>query len=242
MTKGPTTVDEAVAVQLELRARVVTDVPLARRPKLVAGVDVAYAEGSNLVAGAVVVLDFDTLTPVETATASGVAEFPYVPGLLAFREMPMLERALAKLSVTPDLLVCDGYGIAHPRRFGLASHLGVVTGIAAFGVGKTAFIGTHGVVGAERGSWAELVDGDEVLGRVLRTRTKVKPVFVSPGHLIDVESSAEITLALSPDYRLPETTRLADSASRAALRLARLRLDRGDGDRGDDVAHGGAAG
>ncbi|GIH09546.1 endonuclease V [Rhizocola hellebori] len=209
---------EAVAVQLRLRERVVTDAPLGRAPRLVAGVDVAYAEGSDLVAGAVVVLELDTLAVVETVTAIGVAGFPYVPGLLAFREIPVLEEALSKLTVTPDLLVCDGYGIAHPRRFGLASHLGVVTGIAAFGVGKTAFIGTHGQVGADRGSWAPLVDGDEIVGRVLRTQKNVKPVFVSPGHLIDVEGSAEITLRLSPKYRLPETTRHADSACRAALK------------------------
>ena len=101
---------------------------------------------------------------VETVTAVGTAGFPYVPGLLAFREIPVLEDALAKLSVTPDLLVCDGYGIAHPRRVGLASHLGVVTGIAAFGVGKTAFIGTYGEVGADRGSWAPLVDGMRLWG------------------------------------------------------------------------------
>jgi deoxyribonuclease V len=116
--------------------------------------------------------------------------------------------------------VCDGYGIAHPRRFGLASHLGVVTGIPSFGVGKTAFVGTYGEVGAERGSWTPLVDGEEILGRVLRTQNGVRPVFVSPGHLIDVEGSAEITLRLSPKYRLPETTRLADQASRAALKAA----------------------
>jgi deoxyribonuclease V len=209
---------EAVAVQVELRGRVVTDVPLGREPKLVAGVDVAYAEDSDLVAGAVVVLDYDTLTVAEAVTAAGRAGFPYVPGLLAFREIPVLEAALAKLLVTPDLLVCDGYGIAHPRRFGLASHLGVVTGIPAFGVGKTAFIGSYGEVGSERGSWVPLVDGEEIVGRVLRTQKNVKPVFVSPGHLIDIEGSAEITLRLSPKYRLPETTRHADSASRAALK------------------------
>ena len=147
----PGSAAEAVAVQVGLRERVVTDVPLGREPRLVAGVDVAYAEDSDLVAGAVVVLEFDTLAVVETVTAVGTAGFPYVPGLLAFREIPVLEDALAKLSVTPDLLVCDGYGIAHPRRVGLASHLGVVTGIAAFGVGKTAFIGTYGEVGV--GTW-----------------------------------------------------------------------------------------
>jgi deoxyribonuclease V len=166
----------------------------------------------------VVVLEFDTLAVVETVTAAGVAGFPYVPGLLAFREIPVLQDALAKLTVIPELLVCDGYGIAHPRRCGLASHLGVVTGIPAFGVGKTAFIGTYGEVGVDRGSWAPLVDGVEIVGRVLRTQKNVKPVFVSPGHLIDVEGSAEITLRLSPKYRLPETTRLADQACRAALK------------------------
>lgn len=189
---------------------------------MVAGVDVAYASSVSptLVAAAVVVLSFPSLSVVTSATASGVSEFPYVPGLLAFRELPFVLAALADLDATPDVIVCDGYGIAHPRRFGLASHLGVLTGIPCFGVGKTAFIGTHSTVDSRRGAWSSLVDGSDVIGAAVRTQPGVKPVYVSAGHLIDLPSAIELTLELAPNYRLPETTRQADRLSRSALQMA----------------------
>jgi deoxyribonuclease V len=162
----------------------------------------------------------DTLEVVETAVLHGEATFPYVPGLLAFREAPILLEVLGKLRTGPDVLVCDGYGIAHPRRFGLASHLGVLTGIPSFGVGKTAFIGTHSPVDDPRGSVADLVDGSEIIGAAVRTQSGVKPVYVSAGHLVDLPSAVALTLELSPRYRLPETTRLADRLSRNALQMA----------------------
>ncbi|HCT81419.1 MAG TPA: endonuclease V [Micromonosporaceae bacterium] len=186
-------------------------------PKTVAGLDVSYAAGSSRVVAAAVVLELATLAVVDQATAAGTVSFPYVPGLLAFREVPHLLDALGKLKVAPDVLVCDGYGIAHPRRFGLACHVGVLTGLPSFGVAKTPFTTHYSTPGPDRGDWSELRDGDELLGRVLRTRYRTKPVFVSVGHRIGLDEATRLTLALTPKYRLPETTRLADQLSRREL-------------------------
>lgn len=220
----PTTEADAIALQLELRAHVVTDgVALDRPPRFVAGVDVAYRSEHTLdgpIAGAAVVIDLDDMSTVDAVAVGGTAPFPYRPGLLGFREVPILAEVLGKLGGVPDVVVCDGYGIAHPRRFGLACHLGLVVELPTFGVAKTSFVGTHGRVAAERGSGADLLDDHgTVVGRVVRTQDDVKPIFSSPGHLVDVATSAELTLRLSPapGYRLPETTRRADRASRDAL-------------------------
>ncbi|MGY0236163.1 endonuclease V [Longispora urticae] len=213
------TLEEAVALQKELRHRVEVS-PGPTSPRTVAGLDVAYAEGSDRVAAAVVVLDSTSLLPVRQATAAGVATFPYVPGLFAFRELPTLLEALGKLSIVPDVLVCDGQGLAHPERFGLACHVGLETGLPTIGVAKTLFVGTYDEPGDNRGDWSPLVDDGEVIGRVLRTRAGVKPVFVSVGHLYDLDTATELTLALTPKYRLPETTRAADQLSRLALRAS----------------------
>jgi len=207
---------EAERIQDQLRQRLLrTDCP---PPSLAAGLDVSYAKGSDRVAAAAVVIDVATLEVRETAIVHGAASFPYVPGLLAFREVPVLLAALEKLATRPDVLVCDGYGIAHPRRFGLACHIGVLTDLPSFGVAKTPFRATADEPGADRGAWSPLVDGGEVLGRAVRTRAGVKPVFVSVGHRITLDRATELTLRLSPRFRLPETTRQADSLSRAALR------------------------
>jgi deoxyribonuclease V len=211
------TEDEARAQQERLRPLVRAQGVRAADVRLIAGADVAYAKDECVVAGAVVVLDAQTLRVVDSATAVRPVEFPYVPGLLAFREIPALLDALASLRVRPDAVVCDGYGVAHPRRFGLACHLGVVADIATFGVAKTAFIGEYEQPGPQRGAWSALTDGAETIGRVLRTRDGIKPVFVSAGHRIDLESAAELTLALTAGCRLPETTRHADRLSRSAL-------------------------
>ena len=207
----------AIAEQERLRSLVEPTGDLPTDLRLVAGVDVSYAKDADLVAGAVVVLDRSTLEVVDSAIAMRKVDFPYLPGLLAFREIPALLDAFDKLETTPELLVCDGYGLAHPRRFGLACHLGVVTGIAAFGVAKTAFIGTGEAPGLARGDTSDLLDGEEVIGRVLRTQHGVKPVFVSVGHKIDLARATSMTLELTPSYRLPQTTRLADQMSRRAL-------------------------
>lgn len=216
----PRTESEALAVQDALRGRVVLrdEAPAPGAPgSLVAGVDVAYDDERDLVAAAAVVLDAATLTVVDRATARGHVVFPYVPGLLAFREVPAVLDALRGLRRAPDLVVCDGYGLAHPRRLGLASHLGVHTGLPTLGVAKSPFVFRHGDVGEERGDAAPLLDGTEEVGRALRTRQGIKPVFVSVGHRLTLDAACAHTLHLARHFRLPETTRHADALCRKAL-------------------------
>jgi deoxyribonuclease V len=213
----PTTVAEAVALQERLRHRVSAVDSRPGPVRTVAGVDVAYDRASSRIAAAVVVLDYTTLEVVQTSTALSTATFPYEPGLFAFRELPAVVEALRGLSVDPDLLVCDGHGLAHPRRFGLACHLGVLTGIPTFGVAKTVFIGEFAPPATRRGSWSPLIVDTDVVGAALRTRSGVKPVFVSVGHRISLDTAREHTLTLCTQYRLPETTRQADRLSRTTL-------------------------
>ncbi|MFE9598768.1 endonuclease V [Streptomyces hokutonensis] len=217
----PATEEQARAVQDELRERVVTDEPgPPPRTGQVTGVDVAYDDERDVVVAAAVVLDAADLTVVAEATAVGTVSFPYVPGLLAFREIPTVLAALDALPCRPGLVVCDGYGLAHPRRFGLASHLGVLTGLPTIGVAKNPFTFTYDDPGIPRGSVSPLrADADEV-GRALRTREGVKPVFVSVGHRVTLDNACAHALALTPEYRLPETTRRADALCRRALREA----------------------
>jgi deoxyribonuclease V len=213
----PTTAEAAEALQLRLRDQVDTAGPGPRAPRTVAGLDVAYAEDSSRLAAAVVVLDAGTLETVECAVAKGTTSFPYVPGLFAFRELPTLLDALESLETTPDLLICDGHGRAHPRRFGLASHLGLITGVPSIGVAKNHFVGDYTPPGPERGDFSPLIDDGEIVGRVLRTRTGVRPVFVSAGHGVDLDTVTARVLDMCPAYRLPETTRRADALCRSAL-------------------------
>jgi deoxyribonuclease V len=215
--KVPSSVEEAVRLQVELAPSVVRSAPPGFAPRTAAGLDVAYATDSPLVAAAVVTVSVATGEALESATAVAEAEFPYVPGLFAFRELPALLEAFARLTVTPDLLVADGHGLAHPRRFGLACHLGVETGLPAIGVAKTP-MGRYAAPGQARGARTPLVDGDDEVGAALRTQPDVKPVFVSIGHLMDLDTACAQVLALAPRYRLPETTRRADHLSRRTLR------------------------
>lgn len=223
MTTFPTPVDEAEAraVQDALRARVVLDEP-GPPPGTghVTGVDVAYDDERDVVVAAAVVLDGATLDVVAEATAVGRVAFPYVPGLLAFREIPTVLAALESLTVDPGLVVCDGYGLAHPRRFGLASHLGVLTRLPVIGVAKNPFTFTFEEPGPRRGDWSPLLDGEEEVGRALRTQDGVKPVFVSVGHRTGLDNACAHTLLLARDFRQPETTRRADALCRKALRAA----------------------
>ncbi|WP_128380465.1 endonuclease V [Streptomyces cavernae] len=217
----PATEDEARAVQDALRGRVVLDEP-GPPPGTgrVTGVDVAYDDERDVVAAAAVVLDAATLDVLAEATKVGRISFPYVPGLLAFREIPTVLAALGELPCDPGLVVCDGYGIAHPRRFGLASHLGVLTGWPTIGVAKNPFIFSYEEPGAARGSGTPLLAGTEEVGRALRTRDGVKPVFVSVGHRVNLDVACAHTLRLTSGYRLPESTRRADALCRRALREA----------------------
>lgn len=180
---------------------------------LVAGLDVHYHGNDDLTA-AVVVLDATTLAPVERVAVHGKVAFPYVPGLFAFRELPTLIEALERLTVTPDLLVCDGHGLAHPRGFGLACHLGVLTGLPALGVAKTPFVGKHEPPGQDRGSWTPIIHEGTTVGRALRTQLNTKPVYVSQGHRVTLDTATSQTLHLTPRHRLPEPIRHADHLAR----------------------------
>lgn len=203
----------ARAIQAELRQRLVIENeigPVAR----VAGVDVGF-EDKITARAAAVVLSFPGLEVLDSAVARRKVSFPYIPGYLSFREVPAILSALARLRELPDLILCDGQGYAHPRRFGLACHLGVITDIASIGVAKTRLIGTHRKVGARKGNWAYLSDNGEKIGAVLRTRFNTNAVYVSVGHKVTLRQAMGYTLACCPRYRLPETTR-------AAHRLASL--------------------
>ncbi|HWU06438.1 MAG TPA: endonuclease V [Streptomyces sp.] len=212
---------EARAVQDALRARVVLDEP-GPPPGTgrVTGADVAYDDERDLVVAAAVVLDAATPEAVAESTAHGRVTSPYVPGLLAFREIPAVLAALEGLPVDPGLVVCDGHGRARPRGFGLAGHLGVLTGLPVIGVAKNPFTFRHEQPGPRRGDSTPLLDGDEEVGRALRTQSATKPVFVSVGHRTGLDNACAHTLAPARDLRQPETTRRADALCRAALREA----------------------
>jgi deoxyribonuclease V len=208
---------EAVAVQRRLAASVRV-APPRRRLRLVAGVDAAFSRDGRRCIGGVVLWDLEEGAVAERHVAFERLAFPYVPGLLSFREAPALVAALRKLRRDPDILLCDGHGLAHPRRFGIACHLGVLADLPSAGCAKSRLIGSHGDPAARRGSRQPLRDGDEIVGAVLRTRTGVKPVFVSVGHRCDLASVERLVLACGGGYRLPEPTRLADQLVAAAKR------------------------
>jgi deoxyribonuclease V len=218
---------EAIALQARLSRKVERADRLGEIDH-VAGVDVGFEFDGRVARAAVAVLAFPSLELADCAVARLPVSFPYVPGLLSFREIPVVLAALALLRVTPDVLLCDGQGIAHPRRCGLASHLGLVTGLPSVGVAKTRLVGEHREPAARRGSRASLLDRGEVVGAVLRTRTGVKPLFVSIGHRVSLETAIRVVLACTTRYRLPETTRWAHRlASGPAADTARLVASRG---------------
>ncbi|MCA9605705.1 MAG: deoxyribonuclease V [Myxococcales bacterium] len=207
--RPPCDVAEAEALQRAWAGDVETEDRLGE-VRRVAGVDVAYEKGGDRVFAAVVVLDAETLAPVERATHVARATFPYVPGLFSFRELPPLLECFAALDRPPDLVVCDGQGRAHPRRFGLACHLGLLFDLPTIGCAKTRLIGEHATPAAPRGSEAPLLDDGEPIGTVLRTRDGVRPLYVSIGHRVSLTTARDWVLRLSPRFRLPETTRAAD--------------------------------
>ena len=196
----------------ELQARLAGRVETADRlgpVSRVAGVDVGFEDSGRIARAAVAVLSWPGLALEASATARMPVTFPYVPGLLSFRELPALLAAWKRLAVLPDLVLCDGQGIAHPRRMGFASHLGLWLDIPTIGVAKTRLIGSHGPAPAGKGGWTPLLDDDEVIGPALRSRAGCKPLFVSVGHRVSLASAVAWTLACTTRYRLPETTRQA---------------------------------
>ncbi|MEM8830947.1 MAG: deoxyribonuclease V, partial [Cyanobacteria bacterium P01_G01_bin.19] len=174
------------------------------------GIDIGFEDRYRISKAAVAVLSYPQLELVETAIARIPTAFPYVPGYLSFREIPAILAALPQIKQTPDLILCDGQGYAHPRRFGLACHLGVLLDIPIIGVAKSRFIGEHEEIPLEKGSWQPLKDGDETIGVVLRSRTNVKPIYVSIGHKISLPTGIDYVMGCITKYRLPETTRWAD--------------------------------
>ena len=204
----PTVPAQAIALQKELRALVITEDDLGE-VSTVAGLDVGPQTNAGMIRGAVAALSFPDLRMADQAVAYRAAMLPYIPGLLSFREVPALLGALQKLCVRPDLLLCDGQGLAHPRRFGIACHLGVLTGIPSIGVAKSLLVGEHEPVPVKRGAWRPLLHKGEVVGAALRTRAGRAPVYVSIGHRVSLETAIHYTLACAPRYRLPETTRAA---------------------------------
>ncbi|MFQ5579964.1 MAG: deoxyribonuclease V [Nitrospiria bacterium] len=211
---------EAVQIQHRLRPKLILN-RAPKKIKMIAGIDVSFQRGSNRLYAAIVVLGLDqdnskqrSMKPSpfhvdEKVTASLEVDFPYIPGLLSFREIPVVLKAWEKLKTRPDCLICDGQGIAHPRRFGLAAHLGLIVDLPTIGCGKTRLVGLYREPGPVRGAYAPLVDRGETIGRVLRSRERVKPLFISPGHMMTQERAMEVILSCQRGYRLPEPTRLA---------------------------------
>ena len=202
---------DAVQLQRALAHKVRTE-SLTQPVQHMAGVDVSIR--GDRFRTAIAVISYPDLDLVEEVTAEGEVPFPYIPGLLSFREMPAILPALEQLTTVPDVFMTDSQGLAHPRRFGLACHLGVWLGRPAFGVAKTRFIGHHEELPLEKGSAVDLLDNSECIGRVVRTRGGVKPVYVSIGHRITLDQAVALTLGSAPKYKIPEPTRLAHLISK----------------------------
>ncbi len=200
----------ARAIQERLRERVVASDRLGP-VRRVAGADVSFDKRAPFLFAAVVVMDAETFEVTETAGVRGPARFPYVPGYLSFRELPAVLAAFARLRQRPDLIVADGHGLAHPRRFGLACHLGVLLDVPTLGCAKSRLVGEHREPGPRRGAHTRLLDAGEVIGEAVRTRAGVKPVYVSVGHRVSLPTARRWALRLAPRYRLPEPSRAAHS-------------------------------
>ena len=201
--------EEAKRIQQQLSKQVIIKDRL-EAVNYVAGVDVGFRDNYTKTKAAVAILSLPQLTLVESQTAVIPTTFPYVSGFLSFREIPAILKALEKLTVMPDLMLCDGQGIAHPRRLGIASHLGVLIDVPTIGVAKSRLVGKHEEIPVEKGCWKPLVEHQEVIGAVLRSRTNVKPIYISIGHKISLPTALNYVMACLTKYRLPETTRWAD--------------------------------
>jgi len=209
--------EEAVRIQRKLAGQIcLSPFPVAYRH--VAGADLAYSKRDNTLFAAVVVQEYPSGEQVFSLSEKGEATFPYIPSLLSFREIPLLIRLFENLPVTPDVVICDGQGLAHPRRFGLACHIGLLLDVPSIGCAKSRLVGEYEEPGAARGCSSPLVYKGSIVGAVVRTRDNVKPVFVSPGHKVDVETAVRVVLETSRGYRLPEPTRMAHLLSQKAKR------------------------
>ena len=206
------TVTEAREVQKQLAVKIRRTGKVSAL-RLIAGVDVSARKIGGMGTGSAVVLEYPGLSIIEARVVQGKLGFPYIPGLLSFREAPLILKAYRELSVKPDLIMVDGQGIAHQRRFGLASHLGLLLDTPTIGCAKSRLCGSHDVPGDERGSFADLVDSGESIGAVVRTKSGTKPLYVSVGHKIDLQDAIYWVLECSRGYRLPEPTRLAHRAA-----------------------------
>ena len=199
---------QAIALQKQLSGRVAREDRIGA-VRHVAGIDVGFEENGQVTRAAVAVLSFSELELVDSVVAREETRFPYIPGLLSFREAPAVLNAFARLRIKPDLLLYDGQGIAHPRRLGIASHVGLFLDLPSIGVAKTRLTGEHGRAPAGKGDWTPLTDGEETIGAVLRTRVNVKPLYISIGHRVSLETALHYVMACVTRYRLPETTRWA---------------------------------
>lgn len=201
---------EAVEIQKRLKKQIKLRFPYRDfNNKLIAGADVSYEKKTDMFYAGVVLFELQTMQKIEEAFVSGKAEFPYIPGLLSFRESPLLLKAFSKLKNRPNIIIFDGQGIAHPRGIGIASHIGLILDTPSIGCAKTRLVGEYDEVGNEVGDYSRLLIKDKTVGVVLRTRKNVKPVFISPGHKIDILTSIDIVLKSHGGYRLPEPTRQA---------------------------------
>jgi deoxyribonuclease V len=212
------TPQEAVARQRALRDRVVLRAPVAFTPRLVAGLDLSMDRGSPIGFAGMVVIEQPTMRTVDEVSIAAPLTFPYVSGLLSFRELPLLADVWARRGVTPDVLIFDGQGIAHPRRFGVACHGGLLFDRPSIGCAKSILVGEHAPLPPERGARAPLVHRGETVGMAIRLRAHVAPVYVSPGHLIDLETAVAVVESVSAGFREPETTRRAHQLVNAARR------------------------
>lgn len=208
--RWPTMSAEAIALQQALAPQVILEDRTPDPIRFVAGVDAGFEDEDKTTRAAVVVLSFPDLSPVDEVLVRRPTTFPYVPGLLSFREVPAVLAALDQLKIDPDIILCDGQGIAHPRRFGIACHLGVICRLPTIGVAKSRLVGIHGEVPPQKGAWVPLTDREEQIGAVLRSRVNTKPLYISPGHWVTLERAIDLVLQCTPKYRLPETTRYAD--------------------------------
>lgn len=202
------TAEAAIVIQQELRQDVITQDQFGA-VNYVAGIDVGFEDDGAVTRAAVAVLSYPELQFCDSAIARRPTTFPYIPGFLSFREVPAVLDALEQVKTVPDLLLCDGQGLAHPRRFGIACHLGILTNLPAIGVAKSRLIGTYAEVPDERGAWVPLMQKKDTIGAVLKTRIGTNPLFISSGHRISLESAIAYVMGCTTKYRLPETTRYA---------------------------------